>query len=277
MFKKIIIFTSLFIFILLHTSFANKSLSENAEMFIERYDKQSVQQEKINNTLITNIDKRPYFFPQNLKITALGDSLTKGVGDETDNSGYVGLIEDNLENEIDIDNFGISGYRSDQLLKLIKEPDTQNSLKEADLVLMTIGANDMMKVFKRDFSHLKVEPFFNELNDFKKRLTNIFKEIHAINSDAKIYLIGFYDPFSEYFPEIEELSYISSSWSTETNKVTDQFEYAYYIYTNPLFKGDVANYLSDDNFHPNNKGYTKIANEALRHISKEVDDFYDTK
>src|SRR5699024_10757815 len=163
----------------------------------------------------------------------------------------------------------ISGYRSDQLLKLIKEPDSQNSLKEADLVLMTIGANDMMKVFKRDFSHLKVEPFFNELNDFKKRLADIFKEIHAINSDikvylivisendmmkvfkrdfshlkvepffnelndfkkrladifkeihainsdAKIYLIGFYDPFSEYFPEIEELSYISSSWSTET-------------------------------------------------------------
>src|SRR5699024_1800225 len=70
---------------------------------------------------------------------------------------------------------------------------------------------------------------------------------------------------------------ISSSWSTETNKVTDQFEYAYYIYTNPLFKEDVANYLSDDNFHPNNKGYTKIANEALRHISKEVDDVYDTK
>src|SRR5699024_11262877 len=76
--------------------------------------------------------------------------------------------------------------------------------------------------------------------------------------------IGFYDPFSEYFPEIEELSYISSSWSTETNKVTDQFDYAYYIYTNPLFKGDVANYLSDDNFHPNNKGYTKIANETLK-------------
>src|SRR5699024_9975207 len=123
----------------------------------------------------------------------------------------------------------------------------------ADLVLMTIGANDMMKVFKRDFSHLKVEPFFNELNDFKKRLADIFKEIHAINSDAKIYLIGFYDPFSEYFPEIEELSYISSSWSTETNKVTDQFDYAYYIYTNPLFKGDVANYLSDDNFHTNTK------------------------
>src|SRR5690625_3144837 len=113
MFKKIIIFTSLFIFILLPTSFANKSVSENAETFIERYDKQSVQQEKINNALITNINKRPYFFPQNLKITTLGDSLTKGVGDETDNSGYVGLIEDNLENEIDIDNFGISGYRSE--------------------------------------------------------------------------------------------------------------------------------------------------------------------
>src|SRR5699024_2050667 len=106
--------------------------------------------------------------------TTLGDSLTKGVGDETDNSGYVGLIEDNLENEIDIDNFGISGYRSDQLLKLIKEPDTQNSLKEADIVLITIGANDMMTVFYRDFMNLKFEPIFNEINDFKKRLTDIF-------------------------------------------------------------------------------------------------------
>src|SRR5690625_7068371 len=103
-------------------------------------------------------------------MTTLGDSLTKGVGDETDNSGYVGLIEDNLENEIDIDNFRISGYRSDHLLKLIKEPDTQNSLKEADLVLMTIDANDMMNVFKRDFSYLKYQPFFYELHDFKIRL-----------------------------------------------------------------------------------------------------------
>src|SRR5699024_12554238 len=138
-------------------------------------------QQYIYNALISYINTRPYYYPHNLKITTLGDSHKKGVGDETDISGYVGIIEDNLENEIDIYNFGISGYRSDQLLKLIKEPDTQNSLKEADLVLMTIGANDMMKVFKRDFSHLKVEPFFNELNDFKKRLADIFKEIHAIN------------------------------------------------------------------------------------------------
>src|SRR5699024_8096749 len=97
------------------------------------------------------------------------------------------------------------------------------------------------------------------------------------NSDAKIYLIGFYDPFSEYFPVVEELSYISSSWSTETNKVTDQFDYAYYIYTNPLFKGYVANYLSDDIFNTNNIVYTKIADEILKNTSKEVADFYDTK
>src|SRR5699024_317153 len=115
MFKKILIFPSLFSFTLLPTRIAITSVSETAEAFIVRDSKQSVQQEKINNALITYINKRPYFFPQNLKITTLGDSLTKGVGDETDNSGYVGLIEDNLENEIDIDNFGISGYRSDQL------------------------------------------------------------------------------------------------------------------------------------------------------------------
>src|SRR5699024_1853866 len=112
MFKKIIIFTSLFIFILLPKSFANNSVSENGDMCIERYDKQLMKEEKINNTIIININKSAYFFPRNIKITTLGDSLTKGVDDETENSGYVGLIEDSLENEIDIDNFGISGYRS---------------------------------------------------------------------------------------------------------------------------------------------------------------------
>ncbi len=277
MLKKIMLFTSLFILILTPTSFANDDLNKNAQSFIERHDKQSVQKEKVKNAFITNINNQPYFFPKDLNIVSLGDSLTEGVGDESKNSGYVGRIEDNLDNEIEIDNFGISGYRSDQLLKLIEKPDVQLSLLEADIVLMTIGANDMMKIFKRDLTNLEVEPFFDELIEFEKRLTDIFTNIHSVNPQTKIYLIGFYDPFTEFFPEVEELTYISSSWNAGTAMITNQFDYTYYIPTNQLFEGNVAAYLAEDQFHPNKKGYTEITAEVIEHITKEVDDAYDTK
>src|SRR5699024_12727818 len=33
-------------------------------------------------------------FKNDIKITAIGDSLTQGVGDEEDNGGYVGILEE---------------------------------------------------------------------------------------------------------------------------------------------------------------------------------------
>lgn len=275
--KKITFYTSLFILILTPTVFANEDINENAKTLIEHHDKQSVQKEKINNAFITKINNHFYFFPEDLNIVTLGDSLTKGVGDESKNSGYVGLIEDNLDNQIKIDNFGVSGYRSDQLLKLIDEPDVKASLTDADLVLMTIGANDMMKIFKKDLTNLKIEPFFEGLIEFEERLTKIFTNIHAVNPKTKIYLIGFYDPFSEYFPDVEELTDISSSWNAGSAMITNEFDYTYYIPTNQLFEDNVAAYLAEDKFHPNKKGYTKITAEVIEHIKTEVDDAYETK
>ena len=272
------IFVGILSFVLSPLSNVNSAkINDNEQSLIEQRHKQSMQIEKINNSFITEIDNEIYFFPKNLNIVTLGDSITEGIGDESKNSGYVGLIEDYLDNEVMIDNRGIAGYRSDQLLELINEPDVEKSISESDLVLMTIGANDLMKVFKRDLTNLKIEPFFDELNEFEERLTNIFTKIHQINPQAQIYLIGFYDPFSEFFPEVEELSEISSSWNTGSEMVTKKHDYTHYIPTSDLFEKGIADYLATDNFHPNKKGYTKIATEVIDHIKTGVEDAYETK
>ena len=57
---------------------------------------------------------------------ALGDSLTKGVGDETNNYGYTGLLAQELNkwpaiSEVELDNRGKNGRRSDQLLALMED------------------------------------------------------------------------------------------------------------------------------------------------------------
>ena len=274
MLKKMFILITLFTFIILTNIDAEDKTTQS---FLEQHKNQSNQINYTKNSFITEINSHIYFFPKDLNIVTLGDSLTQGVGDESHNSGYVGMIEDNLDGQVKIDNFGISGYRSDQLYKLIDEPDVEASLTNADVVLMTIGANDIMKVFRNNFTHLKIEPFVDELDAFEGRLKKIFTKINQINPQTKIYLIGFYDPFSEYFPEVKELTDITSTWNERSAEITKEFDYTYYIPTKQLFEKDVGNYLAEDKFHPNNKGYTKIATEIVEHIKSGVGDAYETE
>ena len=60
-----------------------------------------------------------------LRIVAIGDSLTKGVGDST-GEGYVKQVVDSLAADPDkqaelVNNLGISGLRADQLAENLKD------------------------------------------------------------------------------------------------------------------------------------------------------------
>lgn len=81
------------------------------------------------------------------KITALGDSLTYGVGD-TEGGGYVRVVENfykQKEKNVENVNLAISGAKSDQLLKQLDQKEVQNQIKSADVILMTIGGNDLFR------------------------------------------------------------------------------------------------------------------------------------
>lgn len=60
-----------------------------------------------------------------IKLVAMGDSLTEGVGDEEKNGGYVGIIPDKLEEQpnvpsVDTSNYGVSGNKITQLEKRLE-------------------------------------------------------------------------------------------------------------------------------------------------------------
>lgn len=51
-------------------------------------------------------------FKKDLKIVSIGDSLTEGIGDETENGGYVGILNHTFEDNnlnITVENFGKKG------------------------------------------------------------------------------------------------------------------------------------------------------------------------
>src|SRR5699024_12550372 len=106
-------------------------------------------------------------------------------------------------------------------------------------------------VFKDNFTDLELEKFTSEQIRYEQRLNQILSKIQELNPDATTYLIGFYNPFREYFPEIDELEYIVNSWNDIGLDVTKQFENTNYIPMKDVFENSYIDVFTDDNFNPN--------------------------
>jgi lysophospholipase L1-like esterase len=211
------------------------------------------------------------FFKKDIRIVSIGDSLTQGVGDETENGGYVGILDHTFDDQnlnITIENFGKKGNRSDQLLKRLEKKEIETSIKDANIVLITIGANDIMHVVKNNWTNLHMDPFVEERVKYVERLTTIFNKIIELNPEAEIYLIGFYNPFEQYFGEIEQLGMIMEDWNEAGMMVTEEFENVYYIPIYDLFSSPDENLLAEDHFHPNTKGYKLIAKRVIDYLGE---------
>jgi lysophospholipase L1-like esterase len=210
-------------------------------------------------------------FKKDQKIVSIGDSLTQGVGDETENGGYVGILQHTFEDHqlnIQIENFGKRGNRTDQLLKRLENEKIAAAIEDADMVLITIGANDIMNIVRKNFMNLNIELFQDEKPKYTERLRAIFTKISELNPDAEIYLIGFYNPFEYYFSDIEQLNIIMDNWNLAGQSVTAEFENVHYIPIEDLFSDTETELLAEDYFHPNTTGYKLIAKRILQHMNE---------
>lgn len=211
------------------------------------------------------------FSPRNLLVLSAGDSLTQGVGDSTGKGGYLPYLETMLENdkgikEVDFYNYGVKGNRTTQLLKRLKSPEIKPVLQKANVIILTIGGNDIMKVVKEHFSDLQVSDFIAEKESYRNHLTQIIQTIVQENPDASIVLVGMYNPFSKWFSDIKEMDDIVSEWNHTGQTVVANYPKAYFVEIGDLFLNTNENLLYKDHFHPNDKGYELIAqrlNETL--------------
>ncbi|WP_091497146.1 SGNH/GDSL hydrolase family protein [Amphibacillus marinus] len=204
------------------------------------------------------------------RITALGDSLTQGVGDESNGNGYIGVLERRLSDHdyrVRFDNFGRRGNRTDQLLtRLDEENSIKRSVERADIVLITIGANDIMRIVRENFLDLNEDAFDLERTSYEERLTDIFEKLNEFNPDAEIFLIGFFNPFEGYFNEVAALEDILISWNQTSEAVAESYLNGHYISIRDLFQLEQINLLADDNFHPNATGYSLMGARVLNEI-----------
>jgi len=215
------------------------------------------------------------FVPRKLTVLAAGDSLTQGVGDSTNKGGYLPYLETMLEKEkgikeVDFYNYGVKGNRTTQLLKRLKTSELKGALKKADLVILTIGGNDIMKVVKDNIANLQLSKFTAEKESYYNHLTQILDLIHQENPHAQVVLVGLYNPFSKWFSEIKELDEIVADWNKTGQLVIANYPNAYFVPIEDMFLNATEDLLFTDNFHPNDKGYELIAQRLNETLEEQV-------
>lgn len=195
-----------------------------------------------------------------LHIVALGDSLTRGTGDET-GKGYVGILMDEMKKktkqEVMLTNLGISGQRSDQLKQQIQQTEVMRQIQTADMVLITMGGNDL---FRGGQGLLEFNP--DDIPGIEQKFLDnmnfIFKQIRTSNPEANVFFIGLYNPFID-LEEGKEMSKIVRHWNYQSAELSASFPKIVFVPTFDLFELEVNDYLYSDKFHPNTKGYRLIA------------------
>ncbi|MFC7440595.1 SGNH/GDSL hydrolase family protein [Laceyella putida] len=90
-----------------------------------------------------------------LALLVLGDSVALGQGSQKETEGYAGSIARYFEKQhihVQYKNRGIAGLTSANLLQLLKENrGWQADIRQADLVLISVGGNDILQpIFSRE-------------------------------------------------------------------------------------------------------------------------------
>jgi len=218
---------------------------------------------------------------QEIRITALGDSLTKGTGDSK-GEGYVKqavrLMKDKYNKPVKlINNLAINGLRADQLNdKLAGDKGVRLAISEADVVLMTIGGNDLFQYAQGrgeddgdtqrsagSNGELSLEELQVNMTEGVKRLERTIGLLHEINPDARVIYVGLYNPFYDV-QELRDGSLQVQDWNRQAYAIIHRYPNMRLVPTFDLFEANIGRYLSSDHFHPNHEGYAAIAERIVQ-------------
>lgn len=209
-----------------------------------------------------------------LDVTAIGDSLAKGTGDDT-GKGYARrsvelLKKDGAKSKL-VNNLGINGLTTAKLLPLLDDKGTQYALKKAGVILLSIGGNDLFQGAQQYLNGGSL-PTKKDLEvsvavageNFKK----IVEKLVDINPDAQLVYVSLYNPFSDLEGMKDMGNNAVNHWNSMAMRTMNTYERTLIVPTYDLFANNGSIYLSGDHFHPNGEGYQAIAERIVQGLAK---------
>ncbi|HDR4946032.1 TPA: SGNH/GDSL hydrolase family protein [Bacillus cereus] len=206
-----------------------------------------------------------------LQIVSLGDSLTRGVGDK-EGIGYVGRMKEDLQKDykqkIALTNLAVSGAKMPDLLKQIESNGAQYSIKQADVIVLTIGGNDLFPGWE-SLGKIDLDTYRPDTETFQNEAKKIIEEIRKLNTDSPIFWLGLYNPFEDV-EDLKGSSNIVVDWNASLEKLALNDKNVYITPTFDLFQNRGKDLLYSDHFHPNEVGYTYMAERLVQNVVSKL-------
>ena len=204
-----------------------------------------------------------------MRLVTIGDSLAYGTGDERD-GGIAGRVAAELKKRgvasVDTMNFGQNGAQTADVLSKLKQERVRKALAAADAIVLSAGANDL---FRTNASRAQVlaDPFAIA-NRILDRLEKIVAEMRAINSAARILILGGYNPVpsTPYAPLVD---HYLGLWDSA---LAGRFTGDALVSVVPMVDAITPNRLSKyDHFHPGAEGYAEAARRVAALLVEKAD------
>ncbi|HDR8171811.1 TPA: SGNH/GDSL hydrolase family protein [Bacillus thuringiensis] len=206
-----------------------------------------------------------------LQIVSLGDSLTRGVGDK-EGIGYIGRVKEDLQKDykqkVALTNLAVSGAKMPDLLKQMESSGAQYSIKQADVIVLTIGGNDLFPGWE-SLGKIDLETYRPDTETFQNEAKKIIEEIRKLNTDSPIFWLGLYNPFEDV-EDLKGSSNIVVDWNASLEKLAINNKNVYITPTFDLFQNRGKDLLYSDHFHPNEVGYTYMADRLVQNVTSKL-------
>ncbi|WP_165998578.1 cell wall-binding repeat-containing protein [Bacillus sp. Cs-700] len=205
---------------------------------------------------------------------ALGDSLAHGLQyDGKDGLSYADYIADYLT---DLDrlkqfnkSYARSGLTTSEMLAMLQtNADLQLAIANTDLITISVGANDLLEVLKKDPNGLNDPAVASAiLTKARNNYGQIMSGIRKLNPDASIFLMGYYNSFYAYPKEQQDaVAYVTK----ELNKGIESIATASGSGFVPTYEAIAENYQAylpnPLDVHPSQAGYQAIASEFWKQM-----------
>ena len=202
-------------------------------------------------------------------ILILGDSIGAGVGDDTGlglGKGYGKLIEKDISREIIVVNLAQPGAEISDMMKVLDDDETIRIISSADIVLISIGGNDVNHLMNSR-SQVSTSNYEETLESYLENLGKAIAFINENNSDVQRAIIGLYNPYGDEVDE--ETREMLLNWNYRTELLISSYPNSVYIPIHDLFKYNLDEYLTIDDFHPSADGYNAIVERLYKVLNGE--------
>ncbi|WP_342599013.1 SGNH/GDSL hydrolase family protein [Psychrobacillus sp. FSL H8-0483] len=209
---------------------------------------------------------------------ALGDSLAAGQTPyRAIDAGYTDLIAQELtrSNQLALYSKALAfpGYTTADVLSTVRTKEAKELLKNATLVTISVGANDLLRLVQVNPSNGSVAyqkvPVDFALNSARKNVEEIIKEVKVIAPKAKVYVMGYYFAY----PHVHESQQEGVRKELDTLhtilKAEAEANGATFISVAEIFEAQAKELLPNAaDVHPSLEGYRLMANAFFSQYNK---------